>query len=226
VLSSLAVLAWVASASAHDVSAEDAQLIAAQSGPQFLLYCWLGAKHMVTGYDHLLFLLGVVFHLRNVRLIAILVSLFALGHSVTLIAGVLAGLSVNAYLVDAVIGLSVAYMGFANLGGFDILFGGTPDLHVVVLVFGLFHGLGLATKLRGLGLADEGLLTNLVSFNVGVEFGQLAVLAVVVLALRQLQHGPWLLRAGPFVDVSLILAGFSLFAYQLTLFFGAQGAAG
>jgi len=142
----------VGDAYGHNVSLEDARLIAGKTGPQVLLYMWLGAKHMVTGYDHLLFLVGVIFYLRNVRAIAIFVSLFALGHSITLISGVLLGLDVNPYLVDAIIGLSVAYKGFDNLDGFRTLFGDSPDERMAVFVFGLFHGLGLATKLQDLGL--------------------------------------------------------------------------
>ena len=173
---------------AHNVSRSDEALIAGKTGPQVWLYIWLGAKHMVTGYDHLLFLLGVIFYVRNLRSIAVFVSLFALGHSFTLIAGVLLGLDVNAYVVDAIIGLSVAYKGFDNLGGFQSFFGEAPNERLAVLIFGLFHGLGLATKLQDLGLARDGLLTNLISFNLGVELGQLAALVLIVffVAIRAL----------------------------------------
>ena len=203
---------------AHNVSLDDARLIAGKSGPQVWLYMWLGAKHMVTGYDHLLFLLGVIFYLRNIRSIAIFVSLFALGHSVTLISGVLLGLDVNPYLVDAIIGLSVAYKGFDNLDGFKTLFGDSPNEHSAVFIFGLFHGLGLATKLQDLGLAEDGLLTNLVAFNVGVELGQLAALVVIITIIRMMPPKAAHSHIGTGVNVGLVVAGFVLMAYQLALF--------
>ena len=214
----LLTLLLAGDANAHNVSLEDARLIAGKTGPQVLLYIWLGAKHMVTGYDHLLFLVGVIFYLRNVRAIAIFVSLFALGHSITLISGVLLGLDVNPYLVDAIIGLSVAYKGFDNLDGFRTLFGDSPDERMAVFVFGLFHGLGLATKLQDLGLAEDGLLANLVSFNVGVELGQLAALIVIVFILRLMPPKAAHSRIGTAVNIGLVIAGFALMAYQLALY--------
>jgi len=213
------MLLWfTADALAHNVSRADAELIAGKTGVQFVLYVWLGAKHMVTGYDHLLFLAGVIFYLRKLRQIAVFVSLFALGHSITLILGVLLGLDVNPYLVDAIIGLSVAYKGFDNLQGFDKLFGDRPDERTAVFIFGLFHGLGLATKLQDLGLADEGLLANLVSFNLGVELGQLAALVVLVLILRQVPSRTEPSNFGTVINVGLIVAGFALMSYQVGLY--------
>lgn len=203
----------------HNVSREDAELIIGKAGWQFALYTWLGAKHMVTGYDHLLFLVGVVFYLRNFRAIAIFVSLFALGHTITLISGVLLGFNVNPYLVDAIIGLSVVYKGFDNLCGFDALFGESPDERLAVFIFGLFHGLGLATKMQNLGLTDDGLLANLASFNLGVELGQLAALLVIVTVLKVLPLNSKSSSAGTVVNAGLIVAGFTLVAYQLSLFF-------
>jgi hypothetical protein len=219
-LFSLAVVVlWLTGdALAHNVSKEDAELIAGKTGVQFVLYTWLGAKHMVTGYDHLLFLVGVIFYLKNLRTIALFVSLFALGHSITLIGGVLLGLDVNPYLVDAIIGLSVAYKGFDNLKGFDKLFGDSPDERSAVFIFGLFHGLGLATKLQDLGLAEDGLLPNLVSFNLGVELGQLVALIVIVFALRLMPSRVENARFGAIVNVGLIVAGFTLMAYQISLY--------
>lgn len=203
---------------AHNVSDEDAALIAGRTGVHFFLYMWLGAKHMVTGYDHLLFLVGVIFYLRDLRSIAAFVSLFALGHSITLIAGVLLNLDVNAYLVDAIIGLSVAYKGFDNLDGFTKVFGDSPNEKLAVLIFGLFHGLGLATKLQDLGLAEDGLVPNLISFNVGVELGQLAALIAIVLILRVMPSHAKGSAASNVVNIGLIAAGAILIGYQLTLY--------
>ncbi len=206
------------SALAHNVSADDIALIGGKPGLQLLLYLWLGAKHMVTGYDHLLFLLGVIFYLKNLREVLTLVSLFALGHSITLIGGVLAGLNISPYLVDAIIGFSVAYKGFDNLNGFTTFFGERPSEKIAVLVFGLFHGLGLATKLQDLGLHRDGLFANLVSFNVGVELGQIAALVIMLFLFKitgELRRDP---RFAIPVNVGLIIAGFALLAYQLTQF--------
>ncbi len=203
---------------AHNVSKEDAALIAGKTGVQSALYLWLGAKHMVTGYDHLLFLVGVIFYLKSLRIIAVFVSLFALGHSITLISGVWLGLDVNPFLVDAIIGLSVAYKGFDNLQGFDKLFGDSPDQKLAVFIFGLFHGLGLATKLQDLGLAEDGLLANLISFNLGVELGQLVALVAIVLILRLLPPRSEKSSIGTAVNVGLIVAGFALMAYQIGLY--------
>jgi len=203
---------------AHNVSRDDIELISGRSGPQFTLYLWLGAKHMVTGYDHLLFLVGVIFYLKRLSAVAIFASLFALGHTITLIGGVLLGLDVNAYLVDAIIGLSVAYKGFDNLNGFETLFGESPNERLAVFIFGLFHGLGLATKLQDLGLAEDGLLVNLVSFNLGVELGQLAALIVFVVVLRFVPPRAAGSKVGTGVNVGLVIAGFALMAYQLALY--------
>jgi len=213
-----AVLALLATftAQAHNVSVEDARLIAGKTGWHFGLYLWLGAKHMVTGYDHLLFLVGVVFYLKSFRSIVLFVSLFSLGHSLTLILGVLADLNVNPYLIDAVIGFSVIYKGFDNLNGFQTAFGvQPPDERVAVLIFGLFHGLGLATKLQDLGLPSDGLLANLLSFNMGVELGQIAALVAILLVLRLLPGETRRGAIGRVVNISLMLGGASLMFYQL-----------
>lgn len=204
---------------AHDVSSLDRELIASKPGLQPGLYIWLGAKHMVTGYDHLLFLVGIIFYLRRIREIALFVTLFALGHTITLISGVLLGLEVNAFMVDAIIGLSVAYKGFDNLQAFQRLFGEAPDERLAVFVFGLFHGLGLATKLQDLGVHPDGLIGNLLAFNVGVELGQFAALLVIVLLLRLFawEHKSTIARV--VVNGGLVVAGFALMTYQLARFF-------
>ena len=214
-------LAWLAlPAAAHDVSAADAARIAERTGAQFVLYVWLGAKHMITGLDHVLFLLGVMFYLDRLRSVLVFATLFALGHTITLLSGVLLQLEVHPYLVDAIIGLSVAYKGFDNLGGFDRLFGERPRESVVVFVFGLFHGLGLATKIQDLGLPADGLVVNLVAFNVGVEAGQVAALVAIVVALRIL--GRWRddVRFAVPINAGLIAAGTALFIDQFGRFLG------
>ena len=213
------VLLFASLAYGHNVSAEDARRIAGKTGWHFSLYAWLGAKHMYTGYDHLLFLVGVIFYLKNLRSIVLYVSLFSIGHSLTLILGVLGEFNVNAYLVDAIIGFSVIYKGFDNLNGFQTAFGSEPpDERVAIGIFGLFHGLGLATKLQELGLHPDGLVANLLSFNLGVEFGQILALTVIVLVLKLFPARAKQGTAGQVVNVGLMLGGASLMFYQLLLF--------
>ena len=152
-------------------------------GPAIFPFIYLGAKHMVTGYDHLLFLVGVIFFLYRPKHVVQYVTLFAIGHSITLLLGVLANLQVNAYFIDAVIGLSIVYKAFENIDGFKRFLGFEPNTRVAVFVFGLFHGLGLATKLQEFTISDNGLVINIISFNIGVEIGQILALSAVFILL-------------------------------------------
>lgn len=211
----LALCALAAPAFAHNIAGSDAAFVAATRGPDPVPFAYLGAKHMVTGYDHLLFLVGVIFFLFRLRQIALYVSLFSLGHSITLLAGVFFDLGVDPHLVDAVIGLSVAYKAFDNLGGFRTLFNVQPDPRVAVLGFGLIHGLGLATKLQGLGLNPEGLLVNLVAFNLGVEIGQALALVLILGAMTLWRRTRTFEPAAQGANVLLMLAGFVLAGQQI-----------
>lgn len=203
------------SANAHDLSADNAQYIQQLAGAAPGPFLYLGAKHMFTGYDHLLFLLGIIFFLHRARDVALYVTLFTLGHSVTLLLGVVMQWEINSHLIDAIIGLSVVYKAFENIGGFKQLLGIAPDTHVAVLVFGLCHGLGLATRLQGYIGDGSGLMTNLISFNIGVELGQLAALGLLLIALmRWRQHASFSQHAF-IANVALMFAGFSLAGYQL-----------
>src|SRR4051812_1339688 len=166
------VLLWPDSALAHGVSKRDAAFVQVVQGPAIGPYMYLGAKHMVTGYDHILFLVGVIFFLYKLKDVVQYVSLFTIGHSLTLLAGVFGGIHANPYVIDAIIGFSVVYKAFDNMGGFRRLLGFQPNTKAAVLIFGLFHGFGLATKLQEFSLAKDGLVGNIVSFNVGVEIGQ------------------------------------------------------
>ena len=176
-------LAGTAVVSAHGVSGKDAVFLQSIQGPSIGPLMYLGAKHMVTGYDHLAFLVGVIFFLYRMKDIVQYVSLFTVGHSVTLLVGVLGGVRANPYIIDAVIGASVVYKAFDNMDGFKRFFGVQPNTRLLVLVFGLFHGFGLATKLQDFALSPKGLVTNIVSFNVGVEIGQVVALTLVLLVL-------------------------------------------
>src|SRR4029077_11806298 len=143
-------------------------------------FLYLGAKHMVTGYDHLAFLVGVIFFLYRLKAAGASLSLFTVGHSITLLLGVLGGIRANPYLIDAIIGFSVVYKSFDNMDGFRRFFAVQPNTKAAGFLFGLFHGFGLATKLQDFSLAAEGLVANIVSFNVGVEIGQLLALTAIL----------------------------------------------
>ena len=211
----IAALALATPALAHNIGGSDAAFVAATRGPDPIPFAYLGAKHMVTGYDHLLFLLGVIFFLFRLRQIALYVSLFSLGHSITLLAGVFFDLHVDPHLVDAVIGLSVAYKAFDNLGGFTTLFKVQPDPRAAVFGFGLIHGFGLATKLQALNLNREGLLVNLVSFNVGVEIGQVVALSLILVAMTLWRRTRAFEPTAQGANVLLMLAGFVLAGQQI-----------
>ncbi len=199
---------------AHGVAGGDAAYVASSHGVNVFPFMYLGAKHMVSGYDHLLFLAGVIFFLYRLQDVALYVTLFAIGHSATLLAGVLGGIHANAYIVDAIIGLSVAYKAFENLGGFRRL-GWQIDPRFAVLAFGFAHGFGLATKLQELSLSPEGLAANLVSFNVGVELGQLAALSIILLAFNFWRRSRSFLSGAWTANVLIMAAGFVLIGYQL-----------
>ncbi len=203
---------------AHAIGGSDAAFVAATRGADPFPFLYLGAKHMVTGYDHLLFLVGVIFFLYRLRDVLLYVTLFSLGHSTTLLIGVLADLNVSSYLVDAVIGLSVSYKAFENLGGFRKL-GWSIDNRIAVGGFGLVHGLGLATKLQALGLNPDGLVANLIAFNVGVEIGQLIALSLILCAMTLWRATSSFNRLAVATNALLFLAGVVLCGEQLAGYF-------
>jgi hypothetical protein len=204
---------------AHGVTAGDKGYIQEVSGVLLIPFAYLGAKHMVTGYDHLLFLLGIIFFLYRLKDIGIYVSLFAIGHSTTMILGVLADVSVSAYLIDAIIGLSVVYKGMDNIGAFRRWLGFQPDTRAATLIFGFFHGFGLATKILDYEMSRDGLFPNLLAFNVGVEIGQLLALSAILIAMTYWRRTPSFQRHAYTGNVVLMTAGFVLMGYQLAGFF-------
>ena len=215
----LVALVLVRDVSAHGVSGKDALFLQSIKGAAIGPFLYLGAKHMVTGYDHLLFLVGVIFFLYRLKDVVAYVSLFTLGHSVTLLAGVLGGIRANPYLIDAIIGFSVVYKAFDNMDGFKWFFGVQPNTRAAVLVFGLFHGFGLATKLQEFAISSNGLVTNIVSFNVGVEVGQGIALTAVLLALSVWRTRSGFLRHAFVTNAVLMACGFLLVGYQLSGYF-------
>ena len=211
----LLLLAMAGAVAAHGVAVADKQFLEQSTGPQIGAFLYLGAKHMMTGYDHLLFLFGVIFFLYRMRHVATYVTLFAIGHSTTLIAGVLLGTSISSHLVDAIIGLSIVYKALDNVRAFETWFGWKPEPRVAVLFFGFFHGFGLATKLQDFGLKPDGLLTNLISFNVGVEIGQMLALAAILIVMDYWRQTASFVRNAFRANVALMTAGFLLTGYQL-----------
>ncbi|MEX0302816.1 MAG: HupE/UreJ family protein [Leisingera sp.] len=203
-------------AAAHNVTPGDAGYIQEIWGVKLIPFMYLGAKHMVTGYDHILFLFGVVFFLYRMNHVAIYVSLFALGHSTTMLLGVWFGWNVNAYLIDAIIGLSVVYKALDNLGAFQRWFGVQPNTKAATLIFGFFHGLGLATKIIGYEIAPDGLLANLLAFNVGVEIGQVLALSAILIGMSWWRRSDSFWRHAYTANVVMMTAGFVLMGYQLT----------
>lgn len=212
----LALALCSTAALAHGVAEGDKGYIQEITGTHIASFIYLGAKHMVTGYDHLLFLLGVIFFLYRMKHIAVYVSLFAVGHSTTMLLGVWSGLSVSPFLIDAIIGLSVAYKALDNLGAFQRWFGVQPDTKAATLVFGLFHGFGLATKVLDYQVSPDGLWPNLLAFNVGVELGQLLALWAALIVMGFWRRTSGFLRHAYAANVLMMTAGFLLVGYQLT----------
>ena len=206
---------WASAAAAHNVTEGDAGYIQEIWGVNIIPFIYLGAKHMVTGYDHILFLLGVVFFLYKMKDVAIYVSIFAIGHSTTMLLGVWYGWGINAYIIDAIIGLSVVYKALDNLGVYERWLGFQPNTKAATLVFGLFHGTGLATKILEYEIAEEGLLANLLAFNVGVEVGQLLALAVILIVMGYWRRSPNFLRQATVANIIMIVLGVILTGQQI-----------
>jgi hypothetical protein len=215
----LSLLLFSGAAAAHAVAEGDKGYIQEISGTHLIPFIYLGAKHMVTGYDHLLFLFGVIFFLYRLKHIGIYVSLFAVGHSTTMLLGVYYGWNVSSYLIDAIIGLSVVYKALDNLGAFQRWLGFQPNTKLATLIFGFFHGLGLATKILEYDIAKDGLVPNLLAFNVGVEVGQLIALAIILIGMSYWRKTGSFLRHAYTTNVLMMTAGWVLIGYQLTGYF-------
>lgn len=202
---------------AHDVSSGDQAIL--NSGG-LLSYIWVGAKHMLTGYDHLLFLVGVIFFLKSVKDILKFITVFTIGHSIMLIGATYLEIQVNEYIIDAIIALSVLYKGFENLGGFEKYFKvKSPHLLLMVFIFGLIHGTGLSARLQSFDLGADQFLLKIISFNIGVELGQIAALIPIVLLIRLWKKQPSYKAFFKACNIYLIIAGIGLFIYQLGQYF-------
>ena len=203
-------------AMAHAVAEGDKGYIQEISGVNILAFMYLGAKHMVTGYDHILFLFGIIFFLYRMKHIALYVSLFAIGHSTTMLLGVFFDFGINSYIIDAIIGFSIVYKALDNLGAYQRWFGFQPNTKVATLIFGFCHGFGLATKIIEYDISPDGLLPNLLAFNVGVEIGQLLALSTILIAMGYWRRTRSFWRHAYTANVVMMCAGFVLIGYQLT----------
>jgi hypothetical protein len=220
ILCAMALLALIAVATtAYAVTEGDKGYIQEVSGIKMIPFMYLGAKHMVTGYDHLLFLFGVVFFLYKMKHVAMYISLFAIDHSMTMLAGVYFGWNVSAYLIDAIIAVSVVYKALDNLGAYQRWFGFQPNIKAATLIFGFFHGLGLATKILEYNIAPNGLIPNLLAFNAGVEIGQLIALAMILIVLGYWRKTTGLWKHAYTANFVMMSAGFILFGMQMTGYF-------
>jgi len=216
VIAASVILAFSNRAIAHAVAEGDKGYIQEVYGTHLIPFTYLGAKHMVTGFDHILFLFGVIFFLYRMKHIAIYVSLFALGHSSTMLLGVLLDFGINSYIIDAIIGFSIVYKSLDNLGAYQRWFGIQPSIKIATLVFGFFHGFGLASKIIDYEIAENGLIPNLLAFNVGVELGQMLALGAILLAMSWWRLRPSFLKHAYTANVIVMAAGFTLIGYQLT----------
>lgn len=201
---------------AHGVAEGDKGYIQEISGVNIIPFIYLGAKHMVTGYDHLLFLVGIIFFLYKLKDIGLYVSLFAIGHSITMLVGVYYNISMNAYIIDAIIGFSIVYKALDNMGAYQRWFGIQPNTKIATFVFGLIHGFGLAVKIQEYEVPADGLLANLISFNVGVELGQFMALCIILLLMTFWRKTPYFFKTAYQSNVFLMFLGFLLVGYQLT----------
>jgi hypothetical protein len=219
-LSAILLLPLLSSVSlAHAVAEGDKGYIQEITGVNILPFIYLGAKHMVTGYDHILFLFGVIFFLYRLKDIGLYVTLFALGHSTTMLLGVYFNIGINSYLIDAIIGLSIVYKALDNLGAFQSWFGVQPNTKAATLIFGFCHGFGLSSKIIEYNISPDGLVPNLLAFNVGVEIGQLLALSLILIVMGFWRRRESFWRHAYTANVVMMAAGFILIGYQLTGYF-------
>ena len=214
-----AMFGIIPDAIAHGVTSGDKGYIQESTGVLPIPFIYLGAKHMMTGYDHLLFLFGVIFYLYRRKDITTYVTLFAVGHVVTLLSGVLFKIGINAYIIDAIIGFSIVYKALDNMGAYKRWFGFQPNPKTATFIFGLFHGFGLATKILDYELSPDGLIFNLIFFNIGVEIGQILALAVILIAISYWRKSKSFMRHAYNANVFLMMLGFLLMGFQITGYF-------
>jgi hydrogenase/urease accessory protein HupE len=197
---------------AHGMSEAEKQSILQGGNLQYLK---IGATHMLTGYDHLLFIFGIVFFLTRFVDVVKTITAFTLGHSITLVSGTLMDITVNYFLIDAIIALSVCYIGYENIGGFKKLFDKSPNMIWAIFTFGLIHGLGLSTRLQQLPLGEDGIVLRILSFNLGIELGQIGALCIMVAILFKWRGIPSFQKLSTLSNRGIIYAGVYLFLMQM-----------
>ncbi|WP_298018215.1 HupE/UreJ family protein [uncultured Castellaniella sp.] len=215
----LPILLFSDAAFGHAVAEGDKGYIQEITGVNVLPFIYLGAKHMVTGYDHILFLLGVIFFLYRMKHIGLYVSLFAVGHSTTMLLGVYFNVGINSYIIDTIIGLSVVYKALDNMGAYQRWLGFQPNTKIATLIFGFFHGFGLSTKIIEYNISPDGLVPNLLAFNIGVEIGQLLALGIILIAMSYWRRTESFWRHAYTANAVMMSAGFILMGYQITGYF-------
>lgn len=209
------LILWADFALAHSVTLGDQGYIQEITGMHIIPFIYLGAKHMVTGYDHILFLFGVIFFLYGMKHIAGYVSLFAIGHSTTMLLGVYFNIGIDSYIIDAIIGFSVVYKALDNLGAFPLWFGFQPNTKAATLIFGFLHGFGLSSKVIDYNISPDGLVPNLLAFNVGVEIGQMLALTAILLVMTRWRTTPSFAQHAYAANVLMMTAGFALIGFQI-----------
>lgn len=215
----LPILLFSGTAFGHAVAEGDKGYIQEITGVNLLPFIYLGAKHMVTGYDHILFLLGVIFFLYRMKHIGLYVSLFAVGHSTTMLLGVYFNVGINSYIIDTIIGLSVVYKALDNMGAYQRWLGFQPNTKMATLIFGFFHGFGLSTKIIEYNISPDGLVPNLLAFNIGVEIGQLLALGAILIVMSYWRRTESFWRHAYTANAVMMSAGFVLMGYQITGYF-------
>lgn len=201
---------------AHGITTGDKGYVSQVTGVHPMPFIYLGAKHMMTGYDHLLFLLGVIFFLYRLKDVTTYVTLFAVGHVITLLSGVLMEISISAYIIDAIIGFSVVYKALDNMGAYQRWFGFQPNTKIATFGFGLIHGFGLATKILEYEMSPDGLLGNLIFFNIGVEIGQILALVAILIAITYWRKSGAFMKQAYHANAFMMMLGFLLMFYQIT----------
>jgi hydrogenase/urease accessory protein HupE len=152
----------------------------------------MGVKHIWTGYDHLLFLFGLLIVTRNFSSSVKIITCFTIAHSITLAVATLSLVTISSRLVEPLIAASIVYVGIENL-----LRGDDPKGRwLLTFAFGLIHGFGFASVLRelGVGANGSGITVPLVSFNLGVEVGQIAIASLVLPVIWKLRAQPVFLK--------------------------------
>jgi len=209
----IATLLMASQAFGHGMSEAEKQTIIEGGN---LRYIWIGATHMLSGYDHLAFIFGIIFFLTRFKDIVKYITAFTLGHSITLIYATFTAIQVNYFLIDAVIALSVCYIAFANLKGFEKYLNiKAPNMMAMIFSLGLIHGLGLSTRLQQLPLSEDNLLMNIISFNLGIELGQISALALMLFLIAAFRKSHAFKSFSKAANSFLIIAGGYLFLMQM-----------